>query len=395
MELDGQIEDLLTVLSEMQRNQALLAAQLQKVQEERSEDTVVVQSLVDQIKLDLFAPLKTLTNRRRAASEVRKSQEATLRTLSANTLRILDSLDNRLSASHNRRSSGMETKLDLRATLANVKEQMHIESTRAQELARELEAKDQEVSGLRDEVQKSRIRIKDSHFDKQRLEKTIMDLRQELREAQRRQNTHSTSSLSRSNSKSSIDARGEDPESREADQSPSKQGGLRELRLGRGLSRTNSNGPTQVFAKRTSSLMHNLTTNTSSAEMLPIPGTPNSPRHATAASVPTLSSMPTVPDNDYLLLELANAKTAEAVARQELEELRARFDAMRKMMAPTVTPPAFSQTDAVSGSHVSTQGVPLNQTPESSSASTAPTTATSTTSTASTSAFGFFGWGKR
>lgn len=38
-------------------------------------------------------------------------------------------------------------------------------------------------------------------------------------------------------------------------------------------------------------------------------------------------------DNEALLLELVNAKTAEAVARQELEELRSRFEGMKRVMS--------------------------------------------------------------
>jgi hypothetical protein len=48
-----------------------------------------------------------------------------------------------------------------------------------------------------------------------------------------------------------------------------------------------------------------------------------------------------------LLLELVNAKTAEAVARQELEEMRARFDGMKRVISGSpgiATPPATTTT---------------------------------------------------
>jgi hypothetical protein len=64
-EHDDQIEDLLTVLSEMQKNQAMLSAQLLKVQEERNEEAKAVRAFLDQIKQDISAPAH-----RRAASEM-------------------------------------------------------------------------------------------------------------------------------------------------------------------------------------------------------------------------------------------------------------------------------------------------------------------------------------
>jgi hypothetical protein len=48
---------------------------------------------------------------------------------------------------------------------------------------------------------------------------------------------------------------------------------------------------------------------------------------------PVLTNENNVPaDNEQLLLELVNAKTAEAVARQELEEMRARFEGLKRTM---------------------------------------------------------------
>lgn len=48
--LHGQIEDLLTALSEMQRDHAILATQLQREREEREEDRQAVRSLLDGLK---------------------------------------------------------------------------------------------------------------------------------------------------------------------------------------------------------------------------------------------------------------------------------------------------------------------------------------------------------
>jgi hypothetical protein len=82
-------------------------------------------------------------------------------------------------------------------------------------------------------------------------------------------------------------------------------GGLRELRLGRpALSRSPT---TPIFSKRTSSLLSQ-------------PITP----------VETSSSA----SEEALLLELVNAKTAEAVAKQEAEEAKAKLESLRKLLGP-------------------------------------------------------------
>ena len=72
--------------------------------------------------------------------------------------------------------------------------------------------------------------------------------------------------------------------------------------------------PTQQFTKRSSSL----------ATQTVLSSTPN---HAPA-------------DNEALLLELVNAKTGEAVAKQELEELRGRFESLRRAVGGDSTPSA-------------------------------------------------------
>jgi hypothetical protein len=377
-QLDGQIEDLLTVLSEMQKNQSLLTAQLQRMQEERNEDQIATRAFLDQIRLETVPIPRRKISHRRAASEVGQPQEPD-RKLSPTTIRLLDSLETRLASRHSRQSSGYETKADLRHTIATVREQLHVETTRSQEMSRQLDIKDQEISSLRDEVTKSRARIKDSHFDKQRLEKTVMDLRQA-----QRQNSNPPS---RSNSKGSSD--GGDRLSDLDSPDGSKSSGLRELRLGRGVARAATNGPTQVFAKRTSSLMHSIS-----------PTIP--PRHATTASVPAISmqSQSPVHEQDELMIELANAKMSEAMARQELEEMRARFDAMRRMVT-AVTPPGTTSPSPrlqpgdglnSAGSDLLSPTRSLSRTPDNATVrAPSPVSAASIGGTVT----GFFGWGKK
>jgi hypothetical protein len=383
-ELDGQIEDLLTVLSEMQKNQALLTAQLQRYQEERNEDQIAIRAFLDQIRLDTTPIPRKKVSHRRAASEVGQSQEPD-RKLSPTTIRLLDSLETRLASRHSRQSSGYETKADLRHTIATLREQLHVETTRSQEMAREFDVKDQDVNSLREELSKARARIKDAHFDKQRLEKTVMD----LRHSQRQNNSNPPS---RSNSKGSSSDGGDrlsDLDTRDGSDG-GKPGGLREFRLGRGA-RTNTNGPTQVFAKRTSSLMHAIS-----------PPIASTARHVASTSVPVAlaPNHHAVHDNDDLMLELASAKTSEAMARQELEELRARFDAMRRQFM-SVTPPSasspspqYQQNDglAAAGLDLLSPTRSMSRTPDSATVkSPTPVSASSIGGTA----LGFFGWGKK
>ena len=127
--------------------------------------------------------------------------------------------------------------------------------------------------------------------------------------------------------------------SRSASASASGPGGLRELRLGaKRFSRTSSTGPTPVFNKRSSSLAAGHASLSASSGSNAAPGPfPDAASLAAdlscslpvrAVTAPRAASPPH--ENDSLLLELAKAKTAEAVAQQELEELRVRFEALRR-----------------------------------------------------------------
>lgn len=371
-QLDGQIEDLLTVLSDMQKSQSLLTAQLQRFQEERNEDQIAMRAFLSQIRQDTAPVIKKKVPHRRTASEVGHCNLPEI-TLSPSSIQLLGSLEARLLARHVRQSSDYESKAALRHTIKNVRDQLHVENARSQEMSRQLDLKEQEISSLREDVSRARSRIKDSHFDKQRLEKTVMDLRQA-----QRQNTNPPT---RPNSKGSSDG-GDRPSDLDGPDG-TKTGGLRELRLGRGSSRTNANAPVQVFAKRTSSLIHSVSPSSSANSRYgPAPSKPNdSPVH----------------DNDELMLELASAKTSEAMARQELEELRGRFDAMRRMMnAPNTSTPS-PQSQQVDG--LNAAGLSLISSSRSNSqardASTSRTPTPISVPTIGGIASGLFGWGKK
>ena len=455
-DLHGQIEDLLMALTEMQREHATLAAQLQREREERNEDRLVVRSLVDHLREELVqASSSTKQNRRKTAAAAELSTadifaSATDRTLSDKVSRIVESVDLRLTArTHRRKSSTFETKAQLRQTNASLHERLRDEAAARQDLARQLAEREHEAGGLREDVQRARARIKDGHAERERLQKTV----RELRMAQRIKIEPGAVAVSRSRSGSlnSTDdgpapprspswsiARSDTDES--ADRAAGGAGpsgapptsGLRELRLGRThtdrLSKRATStsfalpvaphGPTLAFAKRTSSL--------AAASLFPT-ATPAAPD----ASPPQQQQQQ---DDPLLLADLVAAKTAEAVARQELDELRAKFDALRKMMlgvstssiSSTATTTTTSSSTAASHSSFPTSSS-ASSTPasdiqsarrppalrDSSPAASGPASASSTSplptpsshaSSASVStpggtwtgsAVGFFGWAKR
>ena len=301
-DLHSQIEDLLTAISQMQREQSDLAAELQKEREERREDHRVVRSLVDRIKSTDTSSNSTSRDARRQTTPIASliAAASSNLVLPDDVLEMVETLDTRFAPQqlHNRKLSSFETKEFLRDSLARSKEQLHLETTRSQALSRQLTERDTKLSSAKDTIRETRHRLQESYVEKQRLEKTIQELRQNARKPslQSAENSPETlPSLSRSNTADT------------AASSVSTTTGLRELKLGR-----SGSVKQQQFAKRTSSL-------------------------ATQAVLATENHAPA--DSEALLLELVNAKTAEAVARQELEELKARFEGMRRMLG-VVTPSA-------------------------------------------------------
>jgi len=323
--LHGQIEDLLTALSEMQRDHAILATQLQREREEREEDRQAVRSLLDGLRKKASSEtvktsmsdesLETVKPIHSDSDEVNvdTEDEDTLLADSASSQEgsedlptppvdtddlssLLDLVEDRFSAPvNNRRSSMMQSKSQLREELARAKEQLIVEVSRTQDFSRRLSEQEQEISNLKDQLKESHMHVRSYHTEKQRLEKTIHDLR------------------ARKSAATTPDG------SKEIENEwPSRQsnGGLRELKLGR----TNSNRSQKtVFNKRTSSL-------NAAAIMAKENENPN--------VIPVPADAPAKPDVDVdaVILELVQAKTAEAVARQEAEEYKAKLEGLKKML---------------------------------------------------------------
>lgn len=307
-DLHYQIEQLLMSVSQLQRQNSELEAAVQKSREDRKEDHRIVRTVVDKIrkKTTTLAPPTSRASRRRttitAATVIPPPEESSDAALPEEAIEIVDTLETRFpfEQTHHRASSMFETKEILRENMARVKEQLASETLRAQSLARDLNDRDSELQSARDALKDTRHRLQESYNQNQKNEKTIQDLRMSARK-------NSSGFSSWTNADSAPDTPPTLSRSTTAD---SISGGLRELRLGRTPSQKASQPPTTIFSKRSSSL-------------------------ATQQVLATDNNAPA--DNEALLLELVNAKTAEAVAKQELEELRAKFENMKRVISGQVT----------------------------------------------------------
>jgi hypothetical protein len=297
-DLHYQIEQLLMSVSQLQRQNSELEAAMQKQREDRKEDHRIVRTVVDKIrkKTTTLAPPTSRQSRRRttitAATVIPPPEEPEAAALPEEAIEIVDTLETRfpLEQTHHRASSMFETKEFLRENIARVKEQLNSETLRAQSLARDLNDRDTELQYARDALKDTRHRLQESYNQNQKNEKTIQELRQSARK----------------NSSWSINDPSPDtpPTLSRSTTADSLSGGLRELRLGRTPSQKSQAPPTtSLFNKRSSSL-------------------------ATQQVLATDNNAPA--DNEALLLELVNAKTAEAIAKQELEELRAQMGGLKR-----------------------------------------------------------------
>ncbi|EDU41151.1 ecotropic viral integration site 5 protein [Pyrenophora tritici-repentis Pt-1C-BFP] len=327
-DLHYQIEQLLMSVSQLQRQNSELEAALQKQREDRSEDHRIVRTVVEKVrkKTPTLAAPSTRTSRRRttvtAATDVSREDKPT--TLTEEATEIVSTLESRFPAAqlHHRASSMFETKQLLRENITRIKEQLANETLRANSLARDLSDRDAELQIARDALKDTRHRLQDSYNQSQRQEKTI----QELRQMSRKQSAAASWSGGDSYTPDTP------PSLSRSTTSDSVSGGLRELRLGRTPSQKSdrpSHSQQSTYAKRSSSLL-------------------------TQSVLATENNAPA--DSEALLLELVNAKTAEAVARQELEELRSRFEGMKRVISgsgtgsPVVTPsPVPKETGAAAG----------------------------------------------
>lgn len=346
--LHSQIEDLLTALTELQRNQALLSNQLQREREERDEDRRAVGSLLDGLRKkasnyetgvifeateediaaaeepnsrdqsdkqtpgdevgttetegdgddnDNGTPMSDATEK---AHETQK--DATQDAPSAEDLEeLLDRVERRFAASEGNkdRSSLMMTKSQMREELMHAKGELAVISQQCQDLNRRVYDMDQELTSLKEELRDRHNQVKLMHQDKQRLEKQLSMFK-----------TAPPGTITPDSG----------PGEADFDMGAGKNGlaGLKELKLGRSRSIPNVQ---PAYGKRISSM--------------PMP------KDAAGENA--------AEERETLLLELVQAKTAEATAKQEAEEMKQKLEALRKSygIGPADSPSASAASAAM------------------------------------------------
>ncbi|KAK6828644.1 hypothetical protein PG987_011985 [Apiospora arundinis] len=302
--LHTQIEDLLTALSDLQRNNALLATELQREREQREEERQAVKSLLDGLKKSGVGAVS-------ATEPAAETDEANEGDAPVDLSKLIDGVQERMTESEgsNSQTSGNETRAQLRDELARAKEHLMNEVAKSQDLNRRIDEIGQETQNLKDQLRDSHTHARSLHQDKQRLEKQVHTMRM-TRSSADPQPAAGPEAGGWLASAASLAA------GVTGAAAPSN-GGLRELKLGRSKSTPNSQGS---LSNRSSSLVRTQTE--------PI-GQPHG-------------------EHDALLLELVQAKTAEAVARQEADENKQKLESFKKAYGIPAgeTPPATTASAA-------------------------------------------------
>lgn len=328
-DMHSQIEDLLTALSEMQREHAQLAAMLQKEREDRNDDHRVVRQLVDRIQRGEDEPTDSVDARRRTLpppprnithnrqlSQPTKPPSGPKHQLND----LIERVNGRLEV-NTRFSTSLETKAQLRNTITRTRDQLAAEESRSRDLVATVASVQAESEDLRSEVSELRARVSEEFKERQRLEHTIRELQAQARVVERRELLSRTEGGSESPSLLRTDSN----DKRMSVQNFSGNGvsGLRELKLGRRESSSSVPSLRNVRA-------------TSQTRQSP-PSTAVSPPPTTVTFGDRTSSLnaqvapePEPTADEALLLELVNAKTSEAQARQEVDELRRSLAVLRR-----------------------------------------------------------------
>lgn len=325
--LHTQIEDLLTALSELQRNHSLLATQLQKEREEREEDGKTVKSLLAGLKAEPGAG-----NDGEPSGDLDEAAASGDGSTNENRLsQLVAAVENRFNTDKGQdQSSSLQTRSELRDELVRAKEHLAIEMSKSREYNRRIDELSQENTNLREQLRESHAHVRNVHQDKQRLERQVHSLRV------------------RASAEPALDGGGWFSGSglSTGHASTGNNGGLRELKLGRSKSTPNTQA---AFGQRASSILR--------------------------------SQTESGPSNDYdtLVADLVQAKTAEAVARQEADEYKQKLESLRK--ACGLNPSDVAGTMGLS---------PLARSETVSSVRSAPTATSSTAS--NTGSGSFWGW---
>ncbi|KAL8996082.1 MAG: hypothetical protein Q9169_004321 [Polycauliona sp. 2 TL-2023] len=289
-DLHSQIEDLLMALNDMQREHNVLADELQREREEREEDRAAVSRLLVQTRRSSKSQASDSVEVEASDLDAVVPLQDEAKALSHSESTLRSGLEERFSGPAVKRSSIAQSKHELREDLKLWKDQYEIEATRSADLLRQLGDQESENARVLEQFREVRSRLQETQREKQQLEKTIEGLKSRRGSA--------------ADSCNDVYTPVEGPETR-----PSVPGGLREFKLGRAGSTPSLAAPLPSFSKRSSSL--GLQTVLATEDHKPLA-------------------------DETLLLELVNAKTSEAIARQELEEVKCKLDSLRKMLGNAV-----------------------------------------------------------
>lgn len=341
-DLHGQIEDLLTAIAEMQRDQAIMTAQVQKEREEREEDHRVMQELVNRIKTEEGPPTSSSSSSQHARRKTVSGPNLvppplTTRPLSGELDKVVGRIEERLAVHRDsRRSSTFETKQRLRDSLIRSKDELTAETARSQELSHRVEEQERETGTLRQQLADASAQVQQGIKEKQRLEQIVADMRAYQRSSVASNWSEADdiiSPIKRTDSMSSKRFSLSSVSSLNSSPKTPASGGLRELKL----------------ARRTS-MTHAPATSVSSAGLATPTAVPA--RGSSLATKEILATKGHAPaTEDQMLVDLVAAKTAEATARQELEEMKGRMESMRKMLSQPGTPAPITIPDPMSAGH--------------------------------------------
>ncbi|KAJ5651707.1 hypothetical protein N7507_009133 [Penicillium longicatenatum] len=244
----------------------------------------------------------------------------------------------RYASSEPKHASIPQTKHQLQDDMTRWKAMHEVEARRCMDLSRRMDDYEKENTILKDQLREARSRIQDGYRDRQRLERRNQELR----------------TLKTNTSEPRTPPEIVSPASDTSEKASPR--GLRELKLARSNSQKS---PT--YNKRSSSL--GLQTVLTTENNKPAP-------------------------EESLLLELVASKTAEAVAKQELEEVKGKLESLRKM----ISAPAAHPNSKLDNRH-SFMGRASNRN-SLSKASTEPVKTPNATNNAGGGGF-FSGWGRR
>ncbi|SZF03355.1 unnamed protein product [Blumeria hordei] len=326
--LHTQIEDLLMALNELQKENALLSTQLQKEREERDEDRSVVSTLLKRLQntnnLISVGGVSEETSTESSGDNGKVESSSTDPTSSLQSEKkhddlsfIIHTMESRFVSTQSRPVSSLLSKAQLQEELYRTKEQLssevsksnyynhqldvtkeqlELELAKSQDFSRQASEYDQEIKTLRDQIKDRQLRVQSAQSEKSKLELQLQEMRKERVASTQYSNAARADSQLGLNRMSSVPG----------------PGNLRELRLGR-------MGPKPPISP-----------NYRASIILP-PTEPESLLKNPAVPV-TLEADKQSVENDVLVLELVQAKTAEANARQEAEKLRHKIECVRKLL---------------------------------------------------------------